>query len=71
MTPTEVITTMFSEDGQREAHVFRNDDGLFVNMFQRNDQEKLEHIHKVNVSGHSENYAEDAAENWVTYVIRK
>ena len=71
MIPTEVITTMFSEDGQREAHVFRNDDGLFVNMFQRNDQEKLEHIHKVNVSGHSENYAEDAAENWVTYVIRK
>jgi hypothetical protein len=40
-------------------------------MFQRNDQEKLEHIHKVDVSGHSENYAEDAAENWVTYVIRK
>jgi hypothetical protein len=39
-------------------------------MFERNDQEKLVQVHKVDVSKHSENYAEDAAENWVTYVIR-
>jgi len=70
MIPTNVLTTMFSDDGKREARVFRDDSGLFVNMFQRNDQEKLELIHKVDVSTHSENYAEDAAENWVTYVIR-
>jgi len=69
--PTEIVTTMFSEDGQREAHVFRNDESLFVNMFQRNEQEKLEFVHRVDVTGHSVNYAEDAAENWVTYVIRK
>jgi hypothetical protein len=62
---------MFSEDGQREAQVFRNEESLFVNMFQRNDQEKLEFVRRVDVTGHSVNYAEDAAENWVTYVIRK
>jgi hypothetical protein len=39
-------------------------------MFERNDQEKLVQVHKVDVSKHSEYYAEDAAENWVTYVIR-
>ena len=71
MTSTKILTTMFSEDGKREAQVFRNEGGLFVNMFQRNHQEKLELIHKVDVSDHSEYYAEDAAENWVTYVIRK
>jgi hypothetical protein len=69
--PTEIVTTMFSEDGQREAQVFRNEESLFVNMFQRNDQEKLEFVRRVDVTGHSVNYAEDAAENWVTYVIRK
>jgi hypothetical protein len=70
MILTNVITTMFSDDGKREAQVFRNEGGLFVNMFQRNGQEKLELIHKVDVSEHNEYYAEDAAENWVTYVIR-
>jgi hypothetical protein len=70
MTPTKVLTTMFSEDGKREAQVFINEGGLFVNMFQRNEQEKLELIHKLDVSDHSEYYAEDAAENWVTYIIR-
>jgi hypothetical protein len=70
MTPTKVLTTMFSEDGKREAQVFSNESGLFVNMFQRNEQEKLELIHKLDVSDHSEYYAEDAAENWVTYIIR-
>tara|TARA_R100000951_G_scaffold80805_2_gene68584 strand:+ start:174 stop:401 length:228 start_codon:yes stop_codon:yes gene_type:complete len=68
--PAEIVTTMFSEDGQREAQVFSNGESLFVNMFQRNEQEKLEFVHRVDVTGHSVNYAEDTAENWVTYVIR-
>jgi hypothetical protein len=61
---------MFSEDGKREACVVREGNKLLVDMFERNDQEKLEHKHQVDVSNHSEHYAEDAAENWVTYVIR-
>ena len=65
-----IVTRMFSEDGMREAHVIRDGKQLLVDMFKRNDQEKLELIHKVDVSEHSEYYAEDAAENWVTYVIR-
>ena len=66
-----ILTRMYSEDGKREAHVVRHTTGLWVDMFERNDQEKLVQVHKVDVTEHSEHYAEDAAENWVTYVIRK
>lgn len=65
-----IVTRMFSEDGMREAHVIRVDKQLLVDMFERNKQEKLESVRVVDVTGHSECYAEDAAENWVTYVIR-
>ena len=65
-----ILTRMYSDDGLREAHVVRHTTGLWVDMFERNDQEKLVQVHKVDVTEHSENYAEDAAENWVTYVIR-
>ena len=65
-----ILTRMFSDDGLREAHVVQYTTGLWVDMFERNDQEKLEQRHKVSMEGHSEHYAEDAAENWVTYVIR-
>ena len=67
----QVLTRMFSDDGMREAHVVQHTTGLWVDMFERNDQEKLVQVHKVSMEGHSEYYAEDAAENWVTYVIRK
>ena len=66
-----ILTRMYSDDGKREAHVVRHTTGLWVDMFERNDQEKLVQVHKVDVTEHSEYYAEDAAENWVTYVIRK
>ena len=65
-----IVTRMFSEDGMREAHVIRVGKQLLVDMFERNEQEKLESVRVVDVTGHSEYYAEDAAENWVTYVIR-
>jgi hypothetical protein len=65
-----ILTRMYSEDGLREAHVVRHTTGLWVDMFERNDQEKLVQRHKVSMEGHSEYYAEDAAENWVMYVIR-
>jgi hypothetical protein len=61
---------MFSEDGMREAHVIKVGKQLMVDMFERNEQEKLESVRCVDVTGHHVNYAEDAAENWVTYVIR-
>lgn len=65
-----ILTRMYSDDGKREAHVVRHTTGLWVDMFERNDQEKLVQIHKVDVTERSEYYAEDAAENWVTYIIR-
>jgi hypothetical protein len=65
-----ILTRMYSDDGLREAHVIRVGKQLLVDMFQRNKQEKLESVRCVDVTGHSEHYAEDAAENWVTYVIR-
>jgi hypothetical protein len=65
-----IVTTMFSDDGRREAHVVREKDVLSVDMFERDKQERLKLIHTVDVTGHSEYYAEDTAENWVIYVIR-
>lgn len=66
-----ILTRMYSKDGKREAHVVRHTTGLWVDMFERNDQEKLVQVHKASMEGHSEYYAEDTAENWVTYIIRK
>ena len=64
------MRTFCSKDGKREAHVVMHATGLWVDLFERNEQEKLEQRHKIDVSDHSIHYAEDTAENWVTYVIR-
>ena len=66
-----ILKTFCSVDGKRKAQIIRYTTGVWIDMFERNDQNELEQLHKVNVSDHSEYYAEDAAENWVTYVIRK
>lgn len=65
-----ILTTFFSNDGMREAQIVKQENKLWVDMFERNKQEKLCHIHKVDVSTHSMYYAEDTAENWVLYVIK-
>jgi len=65
-----ILTRMYSLNGLREAHVVKHTTGLWVDMFERDGQEKLEQRHKVSMEGHSERYAEDAAENWVLYVIK-
>ena len=65
-----ILTRMYSEDGLREAHVVQHTTGLWVDMFECNDKEELEQRHKASMEGHNEHYAEDAAENWVMYVIR-
>ena len=59
------LTTFFSEDGRREAHVVRAESGLHVEVYEL---EALVRI--IDVSNHSEYYAEDTAENWVTYIIK-
>ncbi len=59
------LTTFYSDDGKREASVVRADSGLHVEVYELDALVRI-----IDVSTHSENYAEDAAENWVTYVIR-
>ena len=66
----KILTKLYSDDGMREAHVVRYTTGLWVDMFELNEEKELVQRHKVSMEGHHENYAEDAAENWVTYVIR-
>ncbi len=67
----QVLTKMFSEDGLREAHVVNHTTGMWVDMYELDKHEELVLRHKVSMEGHNVNYAEDAAEDWVTYVIRK
>lgn len=63
------LTTFFSQDGQREAHVVRAESGLHVEAYEFTSHE-MALVRIIDVSTHSEYYAEDTAENWVTYVIR-
>ena len=59
------LTTFFSDDNKREACVVRAESGLQVEVYELDALVRI-----IDVSNHSEYYAEDVAENWVTYVIR-
>tara|TARA_B100001113_G_scaffold269569_1_gene224306 strand:- start:1909 stop:2115 length:207 start_codon:yes stop_codon:yes gene_type:complete len=51
--------------GERTARVFEGYEGYFVELYVK---DKL--IETRNVFGHSEQYAEDLAENWVDEIIQ-
>lgn len=65
-----ILKTFYSVDGKRKAQIIQYTTGVWIDMFEQNDQNELEQLHKVDVSNYSNWYAEDAAENWVTYIIR-
>ena len=60
----------YSDDGGREAIVFKydHDDAWYVDLWEAN---VLIESRKMETDGvlHSEQYAEDCAENWVLYVF--
>ena len=61
------MSTLLSEfvQGDRKASVFKDGDGYIVNMYEEDVLREARPI-----VGHTEDYAEEAAENWVLKVIR-
>ena len=66
-----ILSEYYSDDGERKAYLIDDQASgkLQVNCFVKTESGML--LDRVlDVSGHSVCYGEDAAENWVTYVIR-
>lgn len=61
---TEELSRYFSADGRRESVVVRTEKGFMVELYERK-----KYIRTVDVTTHSEQYAEDTAENWTLGVL--
>lgn len=61
---TEEISRYFSADAKREAVVVKTEKGFMVELY-----EKKKYIRTVDVTTHSQQYAEDTAENWTLGVL--
>ena len=59
-----------SEDGSRLAQVVQTPKGYVVNLFTVNREDgRKSYIRTVDVTGHSESYAEDCAENYTQFIF--
>jgi len=67
-----ILSEYYSDDGERKAYLIDDSSSnmLIVNCFSKNDGGQFALDRTIDVTGHSVCYGEDAAENWVTYVIR-
>jgi len=61
---TEELSRYFSADGRREGVVVKSEKGFMVELY-----ENKKYIKTVDVTNHSEQYAEDTAENWTLGVL--
>jgi len=61
---TEELSRYMSADGKREAIVVKTEKGFMVELYERK-----KYIKTVDVTTHSEQYAEDTAENWTLGVL--
>lgn len=61
---TEELSRYMSADGKREAIVVKTEKGFMVELY-----EKKRYIKTVDVTTHSEQYADDTAENWTLGVL--
>lgn len=61
---TEELSRFFSADGRREGVVVKSEKGFMVELY-----ENKRYIRTVDVTTHSEQYAEDTAENWALGVL--
>jgi len=61
---TEELSRYMSADGRREAVVVKTEKGFMVELYERK-----KYIKTVDVTTHSEQYAEDTAENWTLGVL--
>lgn len=59
-----------SEDGSRLAQVVKTPKGYVVNLYTVNSEDqKKSYVRTVDVTGHSEDYAEDCAENYTQFIF--
>ena len=65
MTTSTLKHTFLSEDGSKTAKVFEAYEGHFVEFYAGDDLVERREMYE-----HSEEYAENAAENWVLGVIK-
>jgi len=61
---TEELSRYFSADGRRESVVVKTEKGFMVELYERK-----KYIRTVDVTDHSEQYAENTAENWALGVL--
>lgn len=63
-----LITEMWGvgDNKHRQAKVYRDDEGYFVEVYQHG-----EPVRQIDVREHSIHYAEDAADNWVSGIIKE
>jgi hypothetical protein len=66
------ISRYYSDDGLREAVIVKNsDDGKYnVLCYSKDVNSSMKFDRVIDVTDHSFRYAEDTAENWVSYIIR-
>ena len=65
MTTSTLKHTFLSEDGSKTSKVFEAYEGYFVEFYAEDDL-----VERREMFEHNEQYAEDAAENWVLGVIK-
>jgi len=61
---TEELSRFLSADGRREGVVVKSEKGFMVELY-----ENKRYIRTVDVTTHSEQYADDTAENWALGVL--
>jgi len=61
---TEELSRFMSADGRREGVVVKSEKGFMVELY-----ENKKYLRTVDVTAHSEQYADDTAENWALGVF--
>ena len=63
-----LLSEYMSDDGSRQAHVVKTPKGFVVNLYETENGSQ-QYVRTVDVTEHSESYAEDCAENYVQFIF--
>jgi hypothetical protein len=66
----DIVSEYYSDDDQRKAYVIEDQRGFEVTCWTLNDHGTMLCDRVIKLPTHSLFYAQDTAENWVTYVIK-
>jgi hypothetical protein len=67
---SQIVQEFFGDDGQRKAYIIKDDQGFKVSCYELNEDKVMTMNRLINLPTKSLYYAQDTAENWVTYIIR-